>query len=214
MNLKNKVALVTGGAHRIGKAIALALAEQGAHVVVHYGRSAEAAQDTAQQIEALGVRALTIQADLRDPEQITTLFAAVSDEFARLDILVNSAANFVNKPFDELTLDDWKDIMQTNVRAPFFCTQAAARLMKRTERPTDEPALVVNITDLSGIYPWQGYSAHGISKAGIIHLTKTTALELAPDVRVNAIAPGAILPPPGMDAAGEQWQAVGEKMPL
>jgi NAD(P)-dependent dehydrogenase (short-subunit alcohol dehydrogenase family) len=214
MNLTDKVALVTGSAHRVGKAIALALVEQGAHIVVHYGSAAEAAQEAVQVFEALGVRALPVQADLRDPDQIASLFAAVANHFGRLDVLVNSAANFVKKPFEETTLDDWKAIMQTNIRAPFFCTQHAARLMRRVDRPKGESALIVNIADLSGIYPWKGYGAHGISKAGIIHLTKVSALELGPGVRVNAIAPGAVLPPPGMDPAGEAWQTMGDQVPL
>lgn len=214
MNLHNKVALVTGGAHRVGKAIALALAEQGAHILVHYGRSADAAAQTVREIEALGVRAVPYAADLRDPDQIAALFAAVDEHFGRLDVLVNSAANFLKKPFDEITLDDWKDVMQTNLRAPFFATQHAARLMNQVERPADEPAAIVNIADLSGLYPWDGYSVHGIAKAGIIHLTKITAQALAPAIRVNAIAPGAVLPPPGVDPAGAAWQALGAQVPL
>ncbi len=212
MNLTGKIALVTGGAHRVGKAIALALAEQGVHVVVHYGSSSDAAQGTVQQIEALGVRALSIRADLRDPDQITALFETVSETFGRLDVLVNSAANFVKKPFDEMTLDDWQAVMQTNLRAPFFCTQYAARLMMRTSRPEGESALIVNISDLGGVYPWRGFSAHGISKAGIIHLTKVAALELGPAVRVNAVVPGAVLPPSDMDPA--RWAAMGDQVPL
>jgi NAD(P)-dependent dehydrogenase (short-subunit alcohol dehydrogenase family) len=214
MNLHDRVALVTGSAHRVGKAIALALAAQGAHIAVHFGRSAEAAQETVQEIGALGVRAVPVQADLRDPDQIAALFAAVAEHFGRLDVLVNSAANFVKKPFAETTLEDWQTVMQTNLRAPFFCTQHAARLMQHAARPNEEPAAIINIADLGGIYPWADFSAHGISKAGIIFLTKATALELGPYVRVNAIAPGAILPPPYLDPAGEQWQSFGEHVPL
>ncbi len=102
--------------------------------------------------------------------------------------------------------------MQTNLRAPFLCSQRAARLMRRTERP--DPALIVNIADLSGMYPWRGYALHGLSKAGIIHLTKVSAYELGPEVRVNAIAPGAILPPPNVDPEGEFWQRRGQQLPL
>ncbi len=212
MQLENKVALVTGAAHRVGKAIALALAREGASIVVHYGSSAGPAQDTAREIEALGVRAIPVQADLSDPAQIDALFDAVAGAFGRLDVLVNSAASFVRQPFDDITLDDWKDVLQVNLRAPFLCSQRAARLMRSVERPPDQPALIVNIADLSGIFPWRGFVQHGISKAGIIHLTKVSAYELGPDVRVNAIAPGAILPPPGMDAA--RWQQMGAQLPL
>jgi NAD(P)-dependent dehydrogenase (short-subunit alcohol dehydrogenase family) len=214
MNLQGKVALVTGAAHRVGKAIALALAHEGAHIVVHYGSSEQAAQETAREIAALGVRAVPVQADLRDVAQIEGLFQAVQREFGRLDVLVNSAASFVKQPFDAITVDDWKNVMQTNLRAPFLCTQRAARLMRASSRPDDEPAAIVNIVDLSGIFPWRGFVQHGISKAGLIHLTQIAAYELAPGVRVNAVAPGAILPPPGMAPDSDAWRKLGERTPL
>jgi NAD(P)-dependent dehydrogenase (short-subunit alcohol dehydrogenase family) len=214
MNLSNKVAVVTGGAHRVGKAIALALAQEGAHLVIHYGGSEQAALETVREIEALGARAVPIQADLRDPAQVDRLFAAIETHFDHLDIFVNSAANFLKRPFDEISLGDWQDVMQTNLRGPFLCSQSAARLMRRVARPANEPALIVNIADLSGIYPWQGYALHGLSKAGIIHLTKVSAYELAPHVRVNAVAPGAVLPPPTIDPDGEFWQNMGARLPL
>jgi NAD(P)-dependent dehydrogenase (short-subunit alcohol dehydrogenase family) len=214
MDLRDKVAVVTGGAHRVGKAIALALAREGAHVAVHYGTSEAAARATVAEIKSLGVRAMPIQADLHDPAQIDALFEAVGEEFGRLDVLVNSAASFVKQPFDEIGLDDWKDVLQVNLRAPFLCTQRAARLMRRAQRPADEPALIVNIADLSGLHPWRSFVQHGVSKAGLIHLTRVSAYELGPDIRVNAIAPGAVLPPPGMDPHGERWQALGERVPL
>ena len=214
MQLQGKVALVTGGAHRVGKAIVLALAREGVHVMVHYGRSADAAQETVRELETLGVDAATYSADLRNPDAIAPLFAATAERFGRLDILVNSAASFVKEPFDEITLDSWKNVMQTNLRAPFLCTQQAAPLMRQVQRPADEPALIVNITDLSALYPWPDYVQHGVSKGGLVNLTVATANALAPDIRVNAIAPGAILPPPGVDADSEQWQNLGQKVPL
>jgi NAD(P)-dependent dehydrogenase (short-subunit alcohol dehydrogenase family) len=212
MQLHDTVAVVTGGAHRVGKAITLALAQAGAHIVVHYGGSAQAAANTVREIEALGGRALAVQADLRDPGQIDALFHTIEADFGRLDVFVNSAASFLKKPFDDTTTDDWQKVMDTNLRAPFLCTQRAARLMRRSARP--DPALIVNIADLSGIYPWRGYALHGLSKAGIIHLTKVSAYELGPDVRVNAIAPGAILPPPNVDPASDFWQNIGQRLPL
>ena len=214
MQLQDKVVVVTGSAHRVGKAIALALARQGAHVVVHYGGSENAARDTVAEIKSLGVRAIRVQADLGNPAQIETLFQTIDSEFGRLDVLVNSASNFVKQPFDTVTVDDWKTVMQVNLRAPFFCTQQAARLMRRSPRPADQPALIVNIADLAGVHPWADFVQHGVSKAGLIHLTRISAVELAPDIRVNAIAPGAILPPTGMDPSGERWQHLGERVPL
>lgn len=212
MHLQEKVALITGSAHRVGKAIALALAREGAHIVVHYGGSAQAAQETVKEIKSLGVQAIKVQADLRDPAQIDALFAEVEAHFGRLDVLVNSAASFQRQAFDDITLDDWKDVLQTNLRAPFLCTQRAARLMRQTERPANEPAAVINIADLSGVFPWHEYVQHGVSKAGIIHLTKVSANELGPEVRVNAIAPGAVLPPPGMSSAA--WERFGDHLPV
>jgi pteridine reductase len=214
MQLQDKVALVTGAAHRLGKAIAMALAGEGVHVVIHYGGSQQAARETAAEIAALGVEAFPVQADLSDPAQIEALFEAVRGRFERLDVLVNSAASFQKRPFDEISLDDWERVLAINLRAPFLCSQHAARLMRTAERPAHEPALIVNIADLSGIYPWRGYAHHGISKAGLIHLTKVTARELAPDVRVNAIVPGLILPPPGMAADSDKWQRLGGSVPL
>lgn len=214
MDLHGKVALVTGAAHRVGKSIALALAREGARVVVHYGGSADAAQATADEIAALGVAALLVQADLSQPEAIARLFEAVEARFGRLDVLVNSASNFMKQPLDTITLDDWQLTMAINLQAPFLCTQHAARLMRATERPAGTPALIVNITDLAGLYPWRGFVQHGVSKAGLVHLTKVSARELAPAIRVNAIAPGPVLPPATMDPDGEAWQRVYAAVPL
>jgi NAD(P)-dependent dehydrogenase (short-subunit alcohol dehydrogenase family) len=214
MDLRGSIALVTGGAHRVGKAIAVALAHEGANLVIHYGSSAGAAQQTAAEIAELGVEAILAQADLSDPAQIEALFETVRGRFGRLDVLVNSAASFQKRPFDDISLADWEQVMAVNLRAPFLCTQHAARLMRGIERPAGESGLIVNIADLSGVYPWLGYAHHGVSKAGLIHLTKVTARELAPTIRVNAIVPGPILPPPGMAPDGEKWQRVSGIVPL
>ncbi|GAB4482434.1 MAG: 3-oxoacyl-ACP reductase FabG [Anaerolineae bacterium] len=214
MDLKGKVALVTGAAHRVGRAIALALAREGAHVVVHYGGSSEAAARTQAEIAARGVEAVTVSANLADPAAIAALFETTADRFGRLDVLVNSAARFDKRAFDAITLEDWERSMAVNVRAPFLAMQHAARLMRAAARPADQPALIVNIADLSGVYPWRDYVQHGVSKAGLLHLTKIGARELAPHVRVNAIIPGPILPPPGMDPASTNWQETVQAVPL
>jgi NAD(P)-dependent dehydrogenase (short-subunit alcohol dehydrogenase family) len=212
MRLQGKVALVTGSAVRVGKTMALALAREGASIVLHSNSSAGAAHHTAHAIAALGVEVFPFQADLREADAIAALFQAVQDRFGRLDVLVNSASTFVRQPFDEVDPDSWQETMQVNLLAPFLCSQHAARLMSAVDRPAEEPALIVNIADLSGIVPWRGFVQHGVSKAGLIHLTKIAAYELAPDIRVNAIVPGAILPPPGMDA--DQWHRLGDRVPL
>lgn len=212
MELTGRVTLVTGAAHRVGKAIALALAREGAHQVIHYGSSAEAARRTCAEVEALGVEAFSFSADLAQPAAIDALFDAVDERFGRLDVLVNSAASFTRQPFDEITAESWDAALAVNARAPFLATQAAARLMRRTERGA--PGLVVNIVDLAGVYPWQGYVQHGVSKAALRHLTAIAARELAPDVRVNALILGPILPPPGVDADSPQWREMERGVPL
>jgi pteridine reductase len=212
MDLHNRVALVTGAAHRVGKAIALALAREGAHIVIHYGGSHDEAQRTQAEIAALGVETLVFSADLSDPAQIAALFEAVRGRFGRLDVLVNSASSFQKQPFDAVTAEDWDRVMAVNLRAPFLCSQQAARLMRASDRSA--PALIANIIDLAGVYPWRSFVQHGVSKAGLLHLTRITARELAPEIRANALTLGPILPPPGMDEDSEHWRAVCGWLPL
>ncbi len=205
---------MTGAAKRVGRAIALALGRRGARLAVHYGSSREAAEETVEELAGEGVEALAVSADLARPAAIDRLFEEVAGRFGGLDVLVNSAASFESAPFDEITSEEWDRVLAVNLRAPFLCTQRAARLMRTTERPGSSPGLVVNITDLSALGVWRGYCHHAISKAGLAHLTRVSSWELAPAVRVNAIAPGAILPPPGVDPASAEWQARGEQVPL
>ena len=211
MDLQGKVALVTGGAHRVGKAIALALAERGADVAIHYGRAHDEAAATVAELTAAGAAAMAHAADLSSVAAIDGLFAAVDARFGRLDILVNSAAEFHYQRFDRITAEDWDQTLAVNLRAPFLCTQRAARLMKR--EPRDTPALVVNIADLSGVGVWPGYVQHGVSKAGLLHLTRIAALELAPAVRVNALVLGPIMPVKGR-GEDEAWRRLLDSLPL
>ena len=206
-NLEGKVALVTGAARRIGKAIALALAGEGMDVLVHYGGSADEAENTVGEISAIGVRAYKAQANLARPEDIEQLIATVKRHFGRLDVLVNSASTFDNKKFDDVTLDDWEHVMAINLRAPFYLGQLGARLMTGTGGGT-----IVNIADLTSKRPRRTFPVHSISKAGLVTLTQVMALSLGPDIRVNAIAPGAILPPTTLD--DERWEQLGSGLPL
>lgn len=220
MKLDDTVALVTGAGRRLGRAIALALAEGGSHVVVHYGRSGEAAAETADLVREREREALAVSADLRHAGAIEGLFEAVADRFGRLDVLVNSAASFERAPFEDITAEEWDAVQAVNVRAPFLCTQGAVRLMREAPAragslgETRVPGAIVNLADLAGVTAWRGYVHHGVSKAGLLHLTTTSARELGPDVRVNAVIPGPILPPPGEDAGSEAWRRRGERMPL
>ena len=207
MELNGGVALVTGAARRVGKAIALALAHEGMHILVHYGGSAEEAGQTVEEIAGLGVVAQKAQADLSQPDDIERLFQAVRGHFGRLDVLVNSASTFQKKDFFEVTLEDWDRVMAVNLRAPFLCSQHAARLMLE-----GEGGAVVNIADLIGMRPRRSFPHHSVSKAGLIMLTQVLALSLGPDIRVNAIAPGAILPPATLDT--DTWDRMGAELPL
>lgn len=220
MKLLDTVALVTGAGHRLGRAIAIRLAEAGCHVIVHYGRSREAAGATAEAVRERGREAVALPADLARPDDIETLFCAVQERFGRLDALVNSAASFDRRPFEEITVEQWDAVQAVNLRAPFLCSQHAACLMRETADRRDArgepgaPGSIVNLGDLAGVTTWRGYAHHGVSKAALLHLTKASARELAPDVRVNAIVPGPILPPAGEDPESDAWQAKGDRVPL
>jgi NAD(P)-dependent dehydrogenase (short-subunit alcohol dehydrogenase family) len=181
-----RVAVVTGAAKRLGRAVALRLAEEGADVVIHYRSSQKEAGETVGEIEKLGRRAAAISADLNNVAEIKNLFAETGKRFGRLDILVNCAANFVESTFATTTEADWNRSLDSNLKAPFFCSQAAAPLLKVAH------GVIINFADIGGILGWPGFIPHSISKAGVIMLTRTLAKELAPDVRVNAIAPGTI----------------------
>ena len=184
--LEGQVALVTGGAKRIGRAVALRLAREGADVVVHYNLSKADADDTVAEIEALGRKGIAVQADLRNVSQIQRMFLQANAKFGRLDILINNAANFLPARLDDTSEEVWDAAVDTNLKAPFFCAQTAAPMLKKTG------GVMINFADIGGILPWPGYIPHCASKAGVIMLTKCLAKALAPEVRVNAIAPGTI----------------------
>jgi pteridine reductase len=188
-SLLNHVALVTGSGKRLGRAVALGLAGQGADVVIHYRSSAQEALAVVVEIEKLGRRSIALPADLSTVSEIRQLFQKVEAHFGRLDILVNSAANFLRTEFASTTEKLWDGSLDTNLKAPFFCSQAAAPLLKKTN------GAIINFADVGGILGWPGFIPHSISKAGIIMLTRCLAKELAPEIRVNAIAPGTITMP-------------------
>jgi NAD(P)-dependent dehydrogenase (short-subunit alcohol dehydrogenase family) len=173
----------------LGREVALGIAQHGADIVIHYRSSESEALQTAAEVEKLGRRAITLKADLEDISQIRALFEKTAAQLGRLDILVNSAASFVQTEFAKTTEKEWSESLDTNVKAPFFCSQAAAPLLKKTN------GCIINFADVGGILGWTGYIPHSISKAGVVMLTKCLAKELAPEIRVNAIAPGTITLP-------------------
>jgi len=187
--LAGRVALVTGAGKRLGRAVALRLAEEGADVAVHHHASVSDAEQVVAVIEAMGRHAKAITADLGSVEEIKRLVAEVGIGFGRLDILVNSAANFLPGSVISTTEEIWDASLDTNVKAPFFCAQAATPLLRRSK------GVIVNFADTSGLLGWPGFIPHSISKAGMLMLTRVLAKALAPDVRVNAIAPGTITMP-------------------
>lgn len=206
MNLEGSVALVTGAGHRVGRALALALAREGAHIAVHFNRSAGPAADTAETVERLGRRAALLQADLGSAAAAESLPAAAVAKLGGLDVLVNSASLFESSALLDVTADDWDRVMAVNLRAPFLLTRAAAPHL------SERAGVIINIADLAGLQAWPAFPHHGVSKAGLIHLTRVSARALGPRVRVNCIVPGTVLPPD--DYTEEQIAATVERTVL
>lgn len=189
--LAGQVALVTGGARRVGRAIALALAEHGADIVVHYNSGAAEAERTAADLRALGVRVALLQADLSDVQVAQGLPLNARDAVGRLDIVVNSAAMMLRTPIGEVTPEQWDAMFALNLRSPFFLAQAAAPLLRV------QGGVIINIADLAAYETWPAYVPHAITKAGIVQMTRGLARALGPEIRVNAVAPGAVMLPEG-----------------
>jgi pteridine reductase len=196
--LAGRVALVTGAGQRVGRAIALALGEDGAHVAVHYHGSEGAARATVKAIESAGGAASVFRADLRDAGAASSLAGDVVRACGRLDVLVNSAATMMRTPLDTVTPAQWDDVFALNLRAPFFLSLAAARAMG------ERGGVIVNISDHMGFESWPAFVPHGVSKAAVSAMTRALAAALAPRVRVNAVAPGAVLAPEGWPAAAQE----------
>jgi pteridine reductase len=201
VTLRDRVVLVTGSGRRLGRAIAEGFGARGATVAVHHNESDAGARDAAAEIARLGGRAELFPADLAAPDAPAALVDAVADHFGRLDVLVNSAAVMRRTPIGEVTPAAWDAMMALNLRAPFFAAQAAARRMAAG-------GCIVNIADLAAFETWPAYVPHGISKAGVVQMTRALAHALAPAIRVNAVAPGAVLLPDAWDdATGERLAA-------
>ncbi len=195
------LALVTGAAHRLGKVFALTLARHGFDIVLHYHRSFEAARQTQAELESVGAGVILSQADLTDPAQIQTLVAGLDS----LQVLVNSAAWMPAGKVDSFSIEDWDASLDLNLRAPFLLAQSCAARMTAG-------GLIINITDVGAQKAWSRYPSYTVSKAALESLTKVLARALAPKIRVNAIAPGLVLP--SAIVSEEEWQRLVNRIPL
>ena len=199
------LAVVTGAAHRIGLAIALELARQGYAIGLHYHRSAEKVEAAAEQVRAMGAPVYLLPADLSDPAQVEDLFLRIATLGHPLKVLVNSAAVMPRGDLREMPVEEWDGTLDLNLRAPWLCAKAAARLM-------EGGGCIVNISDTGANKLWTTYPAYTVSKSALETLTRLLAKALAPQVRVNAVAPGLILP--SAEVPGEVWQRLVDRLPL
>lgn len=200
-----KNALVTGGARRVGKAIALHLARSGYDVGVHYETSAEDAFKTKMEIESLGQKCFLYQADLSNPAEIETMFLEISTNVSLIDILVNSAAVMPKSDLMKISPNEWDEIIDINLRAPWLLSVKAAAMM-------NTGGVILNISDAGAEMHWTGYGAYGISKYGLNELTRLLAKQLAPEVRVNGIAPGLLLRAEEMSV--DDWNKLAGRVPM
>ena len=184
--LSGKSALVTGGSRRIGREIALALAEAGADVAITYRISTTEAAETAREIEFFGCRALAVECDVRSESQVRRAVEAVASEFGRLDVLVNNAAVFESAPLERMSLEQWDAVFETNARGPFLVAREALPHLRAAE------GRIVNIGSLGGIQAWADHAHYCSSKAALHMLTRAMAKAFAPEVSVNCVAPGRI----------------------
>lgn len=207
-SLRGKAAVVTGGAVRVGRAISLALADAGCDLFIHYGRSQGPAEQTCADAEARGVRAVTYSADLVDPAAAQAVIPEAVARLGRVDILVNSAAIFLEGDLAATSLEIWDKQFAINLRAPFLLSQALVKHL-----PSGREGQIVNVTDARVFRPAPDHFAYRLTKSALVTMTETLALDLAPRIRVNAVALGAILPPPGQDEAYLQLLA-REQVPL
>lgn len=190
----------------MGRALTLALARDGADVAIHYRNSDAEAEQTAREVEALGRKAVIIQADLADATAADSVVDSAVEGLGRLDVLVNSASLFESASLLDVNVQAWDRVMAVNLRAPFLLTQAAAPHL------AVDGGVIINIADLAGLQAWPAFPHHGVSKAGLIHLTRISARSLGPEVRVNCVVPGTVLPPE--DYTDEQVAASVERTVL
>jgi len=202
--LQGKVALVTGAAKRIGRAIALALAEQGADVAITYRDSEEHAARTVCELGGLGGRAIAVHANLREPESIRKAVARVAGELGSIDILVNNAGRFETAAIENISVEQWDAMFETNTRGPFIAAQAALPHLRASR------GRIINIGSLGGIHPWPTHAHYCTSKAALHMLTQTMSKAFAPEISVNCVAPGMIV----NDEVSAEYEHFARKTPM
>ena len=200
-----KIALITGGAHRVGKAIAIHLAKSGYDIGIHYGTSEDQAVETKNEIEALGRQAALFKADLEDPDAIENMFHSFSQQYSHLDVLINSAAVMPKSDLMKISWEDWDRIINVNLRAAWLVSRQAVAFMRKK-------GVIINISDAGADLHWTGYGAYGISKYALNELTRLLARQLAPAIRVCGIAPGLLMK--ADETTQEEWDKLAERVPM
>ena len=185
---QNKVALVTGAGRRLGRQIALALAQDGFDIVVNYFLSAVGAGETVKEIQSVGRKAIKIKADISKRDEVQKMIATILKIFGRIDVLVNNSAVFIKSPLNKTTDEIWDKTLNTNLKGTFLCSQAVAKRMLK-----QKSGRIINISSLGGIQAWKEYLPYSVSKAGVVMLTRILAKTLAPYIYVNTIAPGIVV---------------------
>lgn len=198
MDLDGKNILITGAAKRLGRELARAFAESGSNIAIHYNKSKEEALALAEEIFSMGRRAVTVKANIEKPKEITRAVSKAYEELGVLDVLINNAAIFYPTPVDEIKDKDWDHFLSVNLKAPFFFSREFAALQGGGLKK------IINISDSYALSPAKDYIPYGVSKAGIITLTKGLAKAYAPKILVNSICPGPVLPPEGADEKAQQ----------
>jgi pteridine reductase len=202
-----KIALVTGAARRVGKAIALALADRGAHVVITYHTSEAEALATLREIDARGVQGMALKGDITRRGDVDSIVRQVIGRFGRIDILVNNASNYYKTPFETLTEEQWDDLVGTNLKGTFLVSKRVGDAMLKTGA-----GKIINLADWAGFRPYKDYIPYCVAKAGVIALTTALAKTLAPHIQVNAVAPGPVLLPE--DFSERLREAIVQATPL
>jgi NAD(P)-dependent dehydrogenase (short-subunit alcohol dehydrogenase family) len=202
--LQDKIALVTGGAKRIGKGIAFALAEEGANVAITYRDSADEARETVRELEDFGIRASAVHANLRQPKSIQDAVAKIAVDFGHLDILISNAGLFETAALDKISVEQWDAMFDTNTRGPFLTAQAAHPWLKASH------GRIINIGSLGGMHPWSTHGHYSTSKAALHMLTRTMSRAFAPEISVNCVAPGMIV----NGEVGAEYESFARRTPM